>query len=227
MRVSFAPILLFIAGFAFSACATVPIPSGVARSPAALRDAELQGQENAPFAVVRDTNADNLAFLRTPSRPVDPQDPALPGLLARMKATLRVEQGVGIAAPQVGLHLRVIWVQRLDKIPEKPLEACLNPEILSYGESRDLDWEGCLSVIGGFGKVLRPTSIVLRCTAPDGTIREEPIVGRTARIFQHEIDHLNGILFIDRMTPPSELVPKEVYRARRAEEAKAAAQPTP
>ncbi len=173
------------------------------------------------MAVVRNTDESKIEFLRRQAAAVLPSDPNLPTLLARMRATVELEQGVGIAAPQIGVSRRVIWVQRLDKAPEVPFEACLNPEILSMSENTETEWEGCLSVTEGFGRVVRPAEIVVRCQNMDGVWREESVSGFTARIFQHEIDHLNGVLFTDRMDRGSEIMPEEEYRAMRKKEKEA------
>ena len=189
-----------------------------------LSDAEravlAQGDPDAPLPVVRDTNADKLAFLRRHALPIDPKDPALPELLRRMRVTVDHEQGVGIAAPQVGVSRRVLLAQRLDKAPDKPFEVCLNPEFLEFSAEKEKDWEGCLSVTGGYGQVMRPKTVTLRCQGADGQWREERLSERTARIFQHEIDHLDGVLFFDRMEAPVSLLPKDEVRALREREQK-------
>jgi peptide deformylase len=179
------------------------------------------GEPNTPLPVVRNTSDGNVAFLRQKALPVKATDSAMPVLLTRMLATMTVEDGVGIAAPQVGISRRAIWVQRLDKTPEVPVEACLNPEIVWSSEDTETGWEGCLSVVEGFGMVTRPLSITVRCQDVDGALREESISGFTARIFLHEIDHLDGVLFFDRMEPPVKLMPKDEYRAMRKREKEA------
>jgi peptide deformylase len=156
-------------------------------------------------------------FLRSKSLPVRPGDPVVVHLIARMQATLKDEGGVGIAAPQVGVNRRVVLVQRLDREPEKPVRAYLNPEILEYSRETVVDWEGCLSIPAGFGKVRRAESVVVAYDAEGGERATERVSGFTARIFQHEIDHLNGILFIDRKEP-GELVPEKEYREMRRRE---------
>ena len=109
-------------------------------------------------------------------------------------------EGVGIAAPQVGVSCRLIAVQRYDK-PGQPFEFYANPTIVRYGEPWKSGPEGCLSVPGMWGKVDRAQEIVLRYTDPaTGESREEVVKGYTAVIFQHETDHLDGILYIDKAT---------------------------
>ena len=127
--------------------------------------------------------------------------------------------GVGIAAPQVGINRRVIMVQRFDK-EEKPFEFYYNIEIKkTYGE-KVVGWEGCLSIPAGFGQVERWQDIDIEYDAEvDGKIvrKSENIKGFTAVIFQHETDHLNGILFIDVKTADP-LMDKDSYREMRMKE---------
>jgi peptide deformylase len=156
-------------------------------------------------------------FLRTKSLPVRPGDPVVVHLIARMQATVEDEGGVGIAAPQVGVNRRVVLVKRLDREPDKPVEAYLNPEITVFSEETVVDWEGCLSIPAGFGKVRRAESIEVTYETPAGERKTERISGFTARIFQHEIDHLDGVLFIDRKEP-GELMPEKEYREMRKKE---------
>ncbi len=121
-------------------------------------------------------------------------------LVDRMLITVKdsLDEGVGIAAPQVGISRRVVLVQRFDKDGE-PFEAFINPEILSQSDSTVFGMEGCLSVPEIFGKVERASSIRLKYRTMQFKDTTETVQGFTAVIFQHEIDHLNGILFIDRM----------------------------
>ena len=109
------------------------------------------------------------------------------------------DEGVGIAAPQVGVSRRLIAVQRFDK-PGEPFECYVNPEIVGRSATRSAGREGCLSVPETSGTVLRADRIVLRYL-DETTMRPvtDTVEGFTAVIFQHEIDHLDGVLFIDRM----------------------------
>jgi peptide deformylase len=166
--------------------------------------------------VENDTEAGDV-FLRTKSLPVRPGDPVVAHLIARMLKTVGDEGGVGIAAPQVGVSRRVVLVKRLDRDPGKPMEAYLNPEIDEFSEDTVVDWEGCLSIPAGFGKVRRAESITVTYDTPGGERKTERVSGFTARIFQHEIDHLEGVLFIDRKEP-GELMPEKEYREMRRKE---------
>jgi peptide deformylase len=172
------------------------------------------GANDAPMVVVENDRPPGDQFLRTPSLPVNPRDPMVTRLIARMRVSLEVEQGVGIAAPQVGVGRRVILVQRLDIEPDKPVRAYINPRITRFGEETVVEWEGCLSVPAGFGKVKRSVSIDVSYDREDGSRVKETVEGFTSRIFQHEIDHLDGILFIDRKEP-GPLMPEKEYREMR------------
>ena len=136
-----------------------------------------------------------------------------------MMETLLQEKGVGIAAPQVGINRRVIIVQRLDK-EDQPFEFYYNIVIKEKRGEKVVGWEGCLSIPAGFGKVERWQDIDIEYDAEvDGKIvrKSENIKGFTAVIFQHETDHLNGILFIDVKTADP-LMDKDSYREMRLKE---------
>ena len=123
-----------------------------------------------------------------------------PMLCSKMLATVRSPQqgGVGIAAPQVGIHRRLVAVQRLDKEGE-PFEVYPNIRIKEYLGETVRGREGCLSLPGLRGIVPRREGVVITWTDPETLEqREEEVHGFTAVIFQHEVDHLDGILYIDR-----------------------------
>lgn len=107
-------------------------------------------------------------------------------------------EGVGIAAPQVGVARRVVAVQRFDK-PSEPFEVYVNPEIVRMSDSVALGPEGCLSVPDLYGRVARAQEIELSYRDTAFVERTETVRGYTAVIFQHEIDHLDGVLYIDRL----------------------------
>lgn len=177
-----------------------------------------------PMEVVTNAQAAGDRFLRTPAREVDPGAPGVAHLVRRMRASLAREQGVGIAAPQVGISRRVALAQRFDAVghrrqrceaPRCPVQVYFNPRILERSGQRAVGWEGCLSVPAGFGQVSRHTEIVVRYQDRRGEWREERVPGFTARILQHEIDHLDGVLFIDRKEP-GKLLSEQDYRKMRA-----------
>lgn len=121
-------------------------------------------------------------------------------LRRRMLATVQDPEntGVGIAAPQVGILRRMIAVQRFDK-PGEPFEIYLNPEIIEYSAETAPGREGCLSIPDLYGEVKRAQRITLRYRDEQFAERTERISGFTAVIFQHEVDHLDGILYTDRI----------------------------
>ncbi len=113
----------------------------------------------------------------------------------------RRDGGIGLAAPQVGLDTQalVIGAGNFENEEAKDFEQVFfNPTIKSFGEETELMIEGCLSFPGLFIKVRRPKEIVLEWYTEEGTVCEEPFVGMTSRIIQHEVDHLKGVTFISR-----------------------------
>ena len=136
------------------------------------------------------------------SRPVTKFDEKLWTLLDDMAETLADANGVGLAAPQVGILRRVVVIDVGDEIVE-----LINPEIMETSGEQDGP-EGCLSVPGEYGLVKRPMNVRVRAQDRFGEWFEVEGRGLTARAFCHEIDHLDGVLFIDkaiRMLSPEEL----------------------
>lgn len=131
-------------------------------------------------------------ILREKARPVTKITPNIAVLLDNMAETMYKAKGVGLAAPQVGVSKRVIVVDAGEGLVE-----LINPEIVSYS-GQETDTEGCLSIPGVLGEVTRPYRVEVKGLNRRG---EEIIVraaGLFSRALQHEIDHLDGILFIDR-----------------------------
>jgi len=162
------------------------------------------GDRNAKMRVLQVTDAADLKILQTLSTNIDVKDESLLLLTQRMYATVRdtANPGVGIAAPQVGINKNVIWVQRFDK-PGEPFEIYLNPKITWRSSLMRKGAEGCLSIPDIRGDVLRNYTIKLTYFDMDGKFHDEMIEGFTAVIFQHETDHLLGILFTDRLSQQS------------------------
>ncbi|MGF1700255.1 peptide deformylase [Photobacterium makurazakiensis] len=122
---------------------------------------------------------------------------------AELEKTMLDHNGVGIAAPQVSESVRAFIVASRPnpRYPSAPMMAptlMLNPEIIWQSEETEKDWEGCLSIPGMRAKVSRSTHIDVRYHALDGSVINSRMEGFIARIFQHELDHLNGIVFLDR-----------------------------
>ena len=168
----------------------------------------LSGDENAILRVLQTTDDKDLKVLKTTSSDVKYNDPLIESLSKRMFATVRDPNhpGVGIAAPQIGINKNLIWVQRFDK-PDQPFEFYVNPKILWRSKLKRKGAEGCLSIPNRKEDVLRSYAIRLQYINKEGKVIEENIEGFTAVIFQHETDHLFGILFPDRLEEQS----KEAY----------------
>jgi len=150
--------------------------------------------------------------LRERARPIHPSEiktPTVQQLIDDMFETMKEYQGVGLAAPQVHEKLRV-FVAGLPSGPRDPgaeeddedrvsLVAMINPEIEPIGRETVSDWEGCLSIPDIRGRVPRARHIVVRAFDRTGKKFEMEAAGFTARVIQHETDHLDGVLFFDRM----------------------------
>jgi peptide deformylase len=136
--------------------------------------------------------------LREKAAPVERVTDEIHALIGDMFDTMYAEEGVGLAAPQVGVGERVIVIDPRDEAIE-PF-ALINPEIVQLGEEVVRDEEGCLSIPGLKEIVERPASVRIEAIGIAG----EPVLieaaGLLARILQHEIDHLEGVLFIDRVS---------------------------
>jgi peptide deformylase len=138
--------------------------------------------------------------LRHAARPVGAADAeAVRDLIPRMLATMYAAPGIGLAAPQVGVSLRlaVIDLQREDR-PE-PL-VLVNPEIVARSAETEAHEEGCLSLPGQYADVVRPRGVTVRFLDEAGARREVAAEGLLARCVQHEIDHLDGVLFVDHLS---------------------------
>jgi peptide deformylase len=133
----------------------------------------------------------------------DPTDPAVTALARSMVETMIDAPGVGLAAPQVGQSLRLIVMRLIaDRgAADEPLRtlALINPELETISDEIEFGWEGCLSVPELRGVVPRHKHIGYRGWLPDGTRVEGEFSGFQARILQHEVDHLDGIIYLDRM----------------------------
>ncbi len=162
----------------------------------------INGGDKTVMRVLKSDVQDDQAVLRVSSKELSDRMIAAEeyGLLCRrMLMTVQDPEndGVGIAAPQVGISRRLIAVQRFDKEGE-PFEFFANPYIVRYGDETVPGGEGCLSVPGLRGTVERAQEVDVRYRTLHGTDTIETVSGFTAVIFQHEIDHLDGILYPDR-----------------------------
>jgi peptide deformylase len=161
----------------------------------------LNDSPNKPMRVFKINNVKDSLLLRQKSEDVTivEGDKTLKHFTDRLYATVRdsISLGVGIAAPQVGILKNIIWVQRFDK-EEFPFEVYLNPKIVQYSQKKQTRAEGCLSIPNRRETLnCRAYAILLEYDTLDGEHKTEMVEDFTAIIFQHEIDHLNGILYID------------------------------
>ena len=137
--------------------------------------------------------------LRTKAKPVPPADPRIPALAERMLATMYKAPGIGLAAPQVGELLRLVVVDiRPDDKPD-PI-VLVNPEIVAATKELATREEGCLSLPNQFADVTRPSRVKVRWTDLAGARREVEADGLLSACLQHEIDHLDGVLFVDHIS---------------------------
>ena len=146
--------------------------------------------------------------LRAKARPLEAAEirsPAVQQLIDDMLETMAEYQGVGLAAPQVHKSVRLFvagFPESEDdeqEEPEVPLMVLINPEITIVGKETIEDWEGCLSIPDIRGRVPRARQIVVRAYDRNGKRLEIKASNFTARVIQHETDHLDGVLFFDRM----------------------------
>jgi peptide deformylase len=136
--------------------------------------------------------------LHQPAAPVDAITPDVECLIDDMVATMYAAPGIGLAAPQVGVPLRVIVVDLSVGRDPNGLITLVNPEYVER-DGMQLEEEGCLSVPGFNATVVRPARVVLRGLDRSGTEVRREGTGLLARAFQHEMDHLEGTLFVDRL----------------------------
>lgn len=153
--------------------------------------------------------------LRQVARPVDPRDiksPDIRRLIDDMFETMHAEPGIGLAAPQVSrsIQLAVMGCEGEGGFPETVL---INPSIVYYGPQQVENWEGCLSVDGLRGKVTRPSLVRVTALDRDGKPVDFEASGLYAVCIQHEMDHLIGKVFLDRMTNLSTLTQLDEFSA--------------
>jgi peptide deformylase len=142
--------------------------------------------------------------LRQKAKRVKSIDKAIEKLVADMRETVMAANGVGLAAPQVGVSLRV-FVLRIPKKDERNEEYCLiNPEVVRRKGERVLK-EGCLSIPGYIGEITRSEQVRVRGTDPSGKEVKLRAEGLLAQAIEHEIDHLNGVLYVDHLESQDKL----------------------
>lgn len=171
------------------------------------RNLILSGDENTPFRVLTVDNATDSLFLRTECRDLNYKADSvlISRLIARMDTTMKAENGVGIAAPQIGIPRNIFLFMRIDK-PGNPVEVAINPRIANKpNETICFEGDGCLSVPGRSGNSVRYAWIEVEYLNAKGETVRERLEGYsrdtdfTGIIFQHEFDHLRGILYTDKL----------------------------
>jgi peptide deformylase len=160
-------------------------------------DAEREARRRAALAQIRQYPD---PVLRMQAREVESPDEALQALVDRMSRLMTEARGVGLAAPQLGILRRVLVYQTAE---EDPVSALVNPRLVASSDERVADDEGCLSL--GAASVVVPVERAVEVTVEASSPVGEPIrieaEGLEARVLQHELDHLDGVLTIDRTTP--------------------------
>lgn len=151
------------------------------------------------MAVLEITKGAENKILRAKSAPVKKIDRKIKKLIADMTETMLAVDGLGIAAPQVGVNLR-IYIARLNfNTPNEMIAPMVNAEILNISDEKESNEEGCLSIPGKFGLVRRSKAVTIRYMDEKGKTHTLKLNGLNARIMQHETDHLEGILIADKI----------------------------
>jgi peptide deformylase len=166
-------------------------------------------------------------ILRKKAKKIDKIDKKTEATIKKMIRALKASEieGLAIAAPQIGESIRLIVVRVREqrdkdgKIIQKeiPLTAYINPEITKFSKEKCVLEEGCLSCPNYYGPVERPAKIKFEATTIEGKKIKRSTAGILAKIIQHEVDHLDGILFIDRVTDKSKLRKVELKDGKRPE----------
>jgi peptide deformylase len=165
-------------------------------------------------------------ILRTPAKQLSKPEilsPATQDFIADMRHTLEKKRyGVGLAAPQVGqsIALAIIGLKPTPTRPKVPTIAMtlINPKIMTHSKRRTARWEGCISGPDMYGKAMRYPTLRLTWIDEQGYPHEEDFKGLLAQIIQHEVDHLNGILFVDRVRDSKTYVTFSEYKKIRRSE---------
>jgi peptide deformylase len=196
MNKRYFPIIAILATFLIASCEKIPTQFSKTQIQMIVSD-------TTAMRVWEITNTNDSVLLRQKSEEVFPDttDTILQLLISRMYKTVTdsISMGVGIAAPQVGILKQIIWVQRFDK-KGVPFEVYLNPKIKQYSKLTQKCREGCLSIPDRMDTLnSRSYAILIEYNTLKGDTRIEMVEDFTAVIFQHEIDHLNGILYTDHL----------------------------
>lgn len=156
--------------------------------------------------------------LREPTPEVEAFDDELKALVDDLFATMAAAEGAGLAAPQVGVSRRVCVVDVRHVEGDHARIALVNPRVAESSSEREREPEGCLSIPGVTEVVNRPARVVVEGLTPDGEPVRVEAEGLYARALQHEIDHLDGVLFVDHLTPLKRRLLLKRYRKLREQE---------
>ncbi len=137
--------------------------------------------------------------LRQPAKRVAKIDNELRDLVRKMLQTMYSEDGIGLAAPQVGVNKQLLVVDADPEDESLPPLVLVNPKIVSYSDELAAGQEGCLSIPGVYLDVIRPAAVEVSFKDENGRPRKMKVDDLVARVIQHEMDHLNGVLFVDRV----------------------------
>jgi peptide deformylase len=138
--------------------------------------------------------------LRLVSKPVAKVDSSVKKLIQDMFETMYDAPGIGLAAIQIGEPRRIVTIDLAKKDEPKAPQVFINPEIVSSSDEKKVHEEGCLSIPEYYEEVERPAAVTIKYLDTDGKQRELEATGILATCLQHEIDHLNGVLFIDHIS---------------------------
>lgn len=148
--------------------------------------------------------------LRARAKPVPQVDDEVRAVARRMIELMHEARGVGLAAPQVGLEWRM-FVANVTGEPEDD-RVYINPELIEPSAQTEPEEEGCLSLPGIRGQITRPTAITIRALDEQGNAIERTAEGLEARVWQHETDHLDGVMIIDRMPAVDRMASRRALR---------------
>ena len=167
--------------------------------------------ETLPILVVPDP------ILKARARPVGPSDmEQVRTLVPRMFATMYRAPGIGLAAPQVGVGLRFAVVDLMQDEKSSPI-VLINPEVMARSQEEATREEGCLSLPGQYADVTRPARVTIRYMDIEGARRQIDAEGLLAACMQHEIDHLDGVLFVDHISALKRgIILRKLQKAKRS-----------
>jgi peptide deformylase len=162
------------------------------------RRVQVPKQADSDAALTIHTLGDGV--LRTPAKRISKVDESVRDLARDMLRSMYAANGIGLAAPQVGVHKQLLVIDLDPENAAAPPLVLINPEIRTFGPGLEAYEEGCLSIPGVYLNVVRPTTVEVSYRDDLGRPQRMKADGLLARCIQHELDHLNGVLFVDRVT---------------------------